>query len=188
MNERSKLQWLSVAVVVAVAALVSLRCVHHASETADEAKAPERAAGTERAAPLAPAALETDAGFDAKELEEGAEPQPPEDEDEGDASLNPIARYLRNSDVRDRDLLATLERETKKSPPPEVMELLSMRRAGATPEELARFIDSELPKDLRVRLAAKRWLRELTGAPALPASPAPGNGGGARRMAPIAPR
>jgi hypothetical protein len=161
-----------------------LRCVQRSPESVES---PATTAGAEqRAQP----AGEQDAGpgLPGTEVAEAAEPQPPEDEDQPEASLNPIARYLRNSDAHDRDLLATIERETKRSPSPEVMELLSMRRAGVAPQELARFIDTELPNDVRVRMAARRWLRESNGTPAPPASPLPGAGGGARRVAPIAPR
>jgi hypothetical protein len=187
MNKRTKLQWLSVAALGVAGALLSLRCVHqHSNESVEPAAA---SVGAERKVPavIAQDAAAT-AEAEAEDLEQGAEPQPPEDEDEGDASLHSIAQYLRNSDAHDRDLLATIERETKKSPSPEVMELLSMRRAGAGPEELTRFIDRELGKDVRVRVAAKRWLRESSGIPAPPASPAPGGGGGTRRVSPIAPR
>lgn len=128
--------------------------------------------------------LDEGEAIDAVDLKAAAEPLPiDEDAEEGkEAALHPVARFMRNSDQHDRQLLANVERETQKSPSPEVMELLAQRRAGASREQLERFIDTELGSDLRVRLAAKRWLRDSMGDLAPKPSPRPGETDGPRQV------
>jgi hypothetical protein len=113
------------------------------------------------------------------------EPAAPKNED------NAVARAMRATDAHDRALLADLERQTKKAPPPAVHTLLGLRRQGASRAELERFIAEQLARDLVVRMLATRWLNAHT-APhggAQPASPKPilRSTDGPRQLKPIEP-
>lgn len=139
---------------------------------------PQAGAGESRSLEAMPPAVDEAERIAPEDLKAAAEPGPLENEDaENDkgAALNPVAHFMRNSDQHDRKLLSAVERETQKAPSPEVMELLAQRRAGASREQIERFIDNELGADLRVRVAAKRWLRESMGGAAPEASPLPGD-------------
>jgi len=190
MRVRGFSRWIPVALLSAAVLLLCLRCAHREPESG-RAEPAAPVAGSEQPATVpAPSELAEPSEPEAEDVKAAAEPQTPDEaEDEaGDAQLNPVAQFMRHSDEHDRNLLASVERETKKSPSPEVMELLALRRAGATRTELERFIDTELAADVRVRLAAKRWLRASMGGPAPEPSPLPGAGGGTRQVKPLAPR
>jgi hypothetical protein len=190
MRDRRSLRWLLLGLLLVGALGVGLCCVPRESDApATAAPAPSNA-GNERAAPLEPQppAVPTEEDDNAA-IRAASEPQEPAAEDApGGSALNPVATFMRNSDKHDRELLASVERETKKSPSPEVLELLALRRSGASMSELEQFIDTELASDIRVRAAARRWLRESTGGEAPASSPPPGQGGGERKVQPIAPR
>jgi len=67
-----------------------------------------------------------------------------------------IARAVQSNDPRDLELLANIERELKRDPPPEVHALIAARKRGASRDELTLRIRA-LP-DLGVRVLAFRWL------------------------------
>ena len=100
---------------------------------------------------------------------------------------------MRRTDEADRRLLSEIERNTRAAPPQAVHELLALRRSGASPEALERFVDEHLGTPILVRMAAHRWLRAVA-APAeltAPVDPIPdsfGKGGGPRRVQPVEPR
>jgi hypothetical protein len=70
-----------------------------------------------------------------------------------------IAQAVSGSDPRDLELLASIERELHRDPPPEVHALVAERKRGATREELARAVQ-RLP-DLELRVLAQRWLDKV---------------------------
>jgi hypothetical protein len=189
MRVRSASRWLGLGLLLTAALGAGLCCVRREGESPAPAAS---AAGEDQVAPTPrePAPTLKTQGQDAgAPIEGAAEPQAPSvDDPPDDSPLNPVAQFMRNSDQYDREFLATVERETKKSPSPEVMELLALRRSGATPGELERYIDTELGGDVRVRAAARRWLRESHGGAAPQASPRPGQGGAERSIQPVGPR
>jgi len=169
---------------------VGLCCVQREPEETAVVAPAAPSAGDEVTAPTVPEPIAAPSEEDeTAAIRAAAEPQDPTEEDAPSGSaLNPVATFMRNSDKHDRELLASVERETKKAPSAEVLELLALRRSGASASEIERFIDTELAGDIRVRAAARRWLRESTGAEAPASSPPPGQGGGDRKVHPIAPR
>jgi hypothetical protein len=110
-----------------------------------------------------------------------AEPQP-------SAAANPVAHMLRNIDASDRELLAEVERRTRRNPSAAVHQLVNMHQRGASRSELQQFIETQLERDIATQAAARRWLRKVAPAPeAQPSapSPTPGSGGGTRRVKPL---
>ena len=185
-TRRSSPRWLLLGLVVVGLLGVGLCCVKREPEVPVPSAPAASTAGNEQVAPEPPAAPTEEQ--DTAAIQAAAEPQEPVVEDAPSGSaLNPVATFMRNSDKHDREVLATVERETKKSPSPEVLELLALRRSGASASEIERFVDTELAGDIRVRAAARRWLRESTGGEAPAASPQPGQGGGAHKVQPIGP-
>jgi hypothetical protein len=87
---------------------------------------------------------------------------------------NPVGALLHSTTPADRALLADVERIGKRTPPPEVGELIKLQHGGASRAELERFIDRSFGKDVALRTTTLRWLEEVapTGKPTTPASPA----------------
>jgi len=67
-----------------------------------------------------------------------------------------IAETVQDADPHDLELLADIERNLKRDPPPEIHALIAARKRGASRDELTRSIRT-LP-DLRMRVFALRWL------------------------------
>jgi hypothetical protein len=67
-----------------------------------------------------------------------------------------IADAVKSADPRDLQLLATIERELRRDPPPEVHAVLAQRKRGASRTELTRAIQAL--GDLQVRVLMFRWL------------------------------
>lgn len=76
-----------------------------------------------------------------------------------------IGRLMRATDEHDRSLLAEIERATKQAPAQSALDLLELRRSGATRAELETFIQTKLQGAIPVRLAAMKWLRAIHGEP-----------------------
>jgi hypothetical protein len=70
-----------------------------------------------------------------------------------------IAQTLSASDPRDLKLLAGIERELHRDPPPEIHALIAARKRGAGRDELVRSIQSVA--DMPLRALAFRWLDEV---------------------------
>jgi hypothetical protein len=70
-----------------------------------------------------------------------------------------IAGAVASSDPRDLKLLAGIERELQRDPPPEIHALIAARQRGAGRDELARSIQGV--SDVRMRVLASRWLDEV---------------------------
>jgi hypothetical protein len=70
-----------------------------------------------------------------------------------------IAETVQAADPRDLELLAAIERDLRRDPPPEIHALIAARKRGATRDELTRDIRT-LP-DLRLRALALRWLKTV---------------------------
>jgi hypothetical protein len=181
-------RWLLVAcVLVGAIAGIALRCSDRPSATASrtlESTTPREPPTA--VPPAAPAVVvrARDAGVGASAALRAADsaPQP-----------GSVASLARRGDDADRALLAELERLTRGEPPPAVHALIAARRAGATRADLERMIAAQLARPIALRLAAMRWLNAIAPGPAAPpasgAVPPPfGEGGGPRRLQPIAPR
>ena len=112
----------------------------------------------------APGASSEAAAFAAPNASAGAAARPtPTDSASAPSSPPPsagagaqIAHAVQASDPRDLELLASVERELKRDPPPEVHALVAARKRGAQRDELTRSIRA-LP-DLGLRVLAFRWL------------------------------
>jgi hypothetical protein len=74
-----------------------------------------------------------------------------------------IVQAVKASDPRDLELLASIERELKRDPPPEVHALVAARKRGASRAELASAIQ-RLP-ELELRVLAERWLDKVAPRP-----------------------
>src|SRR5689334_24708424 len=70
-----------------------------------------------------------------------------------------IAQTLSASDPRDLKLLAGIERELHRDPPPKIHALIAARKRGASRDELVRSIQSLA--DMPLRALAFRWLDEV---------------------------
>jgi hypothetical protein len=70
-----------------------------------------------------------------------------------------IAGAVATSDPRDLKLLAGIERDLQRDPPPEIHALIAARKRGAGRDELARMIQGV--SDVRMRVFASRWLDEV---------------------------
>ncbi len=175
MRKRRSLRFVPWLLLLAAGVGLGLCCVRRGPDDSEHAEEPDTSAGAEFAAPSEMPQVDESDRIDSEDLKAAAEPIELDEEGEDGRGTTPVARYLQNSNQHDRQLLASIERETQKAPSPEVMELLAQRRAGASREQLERFIDSELGSDLRVRVAAKRWLRQSLGEPAPAPSPLPGD-------------
>ncbi len=62
--------------------------------------------------------------------------------------------------VEELDLFARIERKAGKPAPPEVLQIVERRRAGARDAELRELADRLLEHDLLVRATVREWLRE----------------------------
>lgn len=84
-------------------------------------------------------------------------------------------------------LLASIERDLKREPPPEVHALLREYRRGADRATLVSRVQHELPKDLQLRVTVLRWIDEVRPDPGRPSpvSSVPGQGTGAPWVRPI---
>jgi hypothetical protein len=91
------------------------------------------------------------------------------------------ARTIPAVDRREVALLAQLERELKRDPPPEAHALLAEYRRGAGRAELIEFVQQKFPRDLPLRVTALRWIDEVrpdgAGADTRPRAPAGGGPG-----------
>lgn len=71
-------------------------------------------------------------------------------------------------DPRELPLLANIERELKRDPPPQVHALLAEYRRGETRSALIEYVQRRFPKDLPLRALTLRWIddvRPSSGAP-----------------------
>ncbi len=76
---------------------------------------------------------------------------------------NSVARMMRATDAHDRVLLSDIERQTKRAPSAAVHELLALRRAGKSREELQQHIEHAFQGQALERMLATRWLRAISG-------------------------
>jgi len=74
-----------------------------------------------------------------------------------------IVQAVKSSDPRDLELLAGIERELQRDPPPEVHALIAARKRGASRAELATAIQKL--KALELRVLAERWLEKVAPLP-----------------------
>jgi hypothetical protein len=70
-------------------------------------------------------------------------------------------------------------------PPPVLDELFERRRAGATPDELRRFVRARFPRSLKLRMATMRWIKRTD--PTRTPEASPGRAGGGRPLGSLAP-
>jgi hypothetical protein len=84
-------------------------------------------------------------------------------------------------------LLASIERDLKREPPPEVHALLAEYRRGADRAALVSRVQRSFPKDLQLRVTTLRWIDEVRPDPSRPpqVSSVPGQGAGASWVRPI---
>ena len=84
-------------------------------------------------------------------------------------------------------LLASIERDLKREPPPEVHALLAEYRRGADRAALVSRVQREFPKDLQLRVTTLRWIDEVRPDPSRPSpvSSVPGQGTGAPWVRPL---
>ena len=84
-------------------------------------------------------------------------------------------------------LLASIERDLKREPPPEVHALLAEYRRGADRAALVSRVQREFPKDLQLRVTTLRWIDEVRPDPSRPSqgSSVPGQGTGSPWVRPI---
>lgn len=84
-------------------------------------------------------------------------------------------------------LLASIERELKREPPPEVHALIAEYRRGADRATLVSRVQREFPKDLQLRVTTLRWIDEVRPDPSRPSqiSSVPGQGKGPSWVRPI---
>jgi hypothetical protein len=92
---------------------------------------------------------------------------------------------------RELPLLASIERELQRTPPPEVHALLAEYRSGAGRAALLEHVRRSFPGDLSLRVVVLRWIDEVrpdAGQEPIPRAQAPGPGTGPPWVAPIRPR
>jgi hypothetical protein len=183
MSDRKKLSWSLGAGSVLLLALAGFCCVRRETTVAAPRAAP---ATGEEALPVSSAVPDpSQATRDAGTVAARALSSEP--------TANPVARSMEQHDADDRALLAELERTSGRAPPPQVHELLALRRQGKTREELAQFITDHLSGELSVRVAAQRWLSAVTkpdgdtSPHATPTAPL-GQGGNPRHVQPLKPK
>jgi len=89
---------------------------------------------------------------------------------------------------REVSLLADIERELRRDPPPEAHALLDELRRGAEREALIAYVQQRFPRDLPLRVVALRWVDRVRpapgGTPARSPHP-PGAGTGTPWLAPL---
>jgi hypothetical protein len=158
------------AVVLGGAALVLFCCAGHgdrpattpaerspsAAETGTQAPSPAptaASAGNSASAALAAGSTEPD-GAAAPGPSDAGTPTTSSARPAGPGAL--IAETVHAADARDLELLAAIERDLKRDPPPEIHALITARKRGASRDALTRDIRA-LP-DLRLRVLAMRWL------------------------------
>jgi hypothetical protein len=91
-------------------------------------------------------------------------------------------------DPRELSLLADIERDLKRDPPPEAHSLIAEFRHGAKRSALIEYVRQRFPKDLGLRVVALRWIDRVRPAPDGTGRPSPHvqmGGGGASWVAPI---
>jgi hypothetical protein len=94
-------------------------------------------------------------------------------------------------DSRELPLLATIERELKRAPPPEVHTLLAEYRRGADRAALIEHVQRNFPGDLSLRVVVLRWIDDVrpdAGQAPVPKARAPAPGTGPTWVTPIRPR
>lgn len=125
---------------------------------------------------------------------EAADPDPPLSASGGPAqraAANPSVQHGRavsvpgapSIDPRELRLLASIERELKRNPPPEVHALIAEHRRGADRDALITHVQTQFPPDLALRVLTLRWIDDVhpgTGGAAAtrPKTPALGTGPG----------
>lgn len=84
-------------------------------------------------------------------------------------------------------LLASIERDLKREPPPEVHALLGKYRRGADRATLVTSVQRELPNDLPLRVTVLRWIDRVRPEPggSSPAPAVPGQGTGKSWVRPL---
>jgi hypothetical protein len=84
-------------------------------------------------------------------------------------------------------LLASIERDLKREPPPEVHALLGKYRRGADRATLLSSVQHELPNDLALRVTVLRWIDQVRPDPGshAPAPTVPGQGTGKSWVRPL---
>jgi hypothetical protein len=85
-----------------------------------------------------------------------------------------VDRALATQSTSELQLLSDLNR-LDVPPPPILDELFERRRAGATPDELRRFVRARFPRSLKLRMATLRWIKRIDSAGA--SEPAPARAG-----------
>jgi hypothetical protein len=112
------------------------------------------------------------------------------------AASEPPATVARNPGIprvgsRELPLLASIERELQRIPPPEVHALLAEYRRGADRAALIDHVQRSFPGDLSLRVLVLRWIDDVrpeAGRAPVPRAQAPGPGTGPPWVAPIRPR
>ena len=139
------------------------RHASNATETPAPNAAPVAPSPASSAATLvpepAPSASAAPAASGAASAVAGTEPAP----SSGPPGGARIVDAVKSSDPRDPELLASIERELKRDPPPAVHALVAARKRGASRAELASAI-RELP-ELELRVLAERWLDKVAPRP-----------------------
>lgn len=84
-------------------------------------------------------------------------------------------------------LLASIERDLKREPPPEVHALLGEYRRGADRATLVTSVQRDFPNDLAMRVTVLRWIDQVRPAPGgpPPAPAVPGQGTGKSWVRPL---
>ncbi len=84
-------------------------------------------------------------------------------------------------------LLASIERDLKREPPPEVHALLGEYRRGADRATLVTSVQREFPNDLALRVTVLRWIDQVRPDPghSSPAPAVPGQGTGKSWVRPL---
>jgi len=84
-------------------------------------------------------------------------------------------------------LLASIERDLEREPPPEVHALLDEYRRGADRSTLVARVQRDFPNDLRLRVTVLRWIDQVRpdSGRASAAPPVPGQGGGTPWVRPL---
>jgi|GEM_PF-6876148 len=85
----------------------------------------------------------------------------------------------------DLDLLAEIASRTGAPPSASALRLVALHERGASSAELRRAITQDLEPDLRVQVAARRWLRRSAGEPQPTAAMKPPARGALRHVQPL---
>ena len=90
------------------------------------------------------------------------------------SSDNTVNELLQRVDAHDLALYGNIERQLRRDVPPEVRDLVALKKSGATRQQLALEI-KKTTTDLRLRLLLKQWLDDSFGVTGAPAAPLPGS-------------